>query len=64
MKTLGYFYHPDLTPYAYRANNPAILGDPDGRKIYVFNRYGILWKVLPSEKDVLRVYKKDGCNYK
>ncbi len=49
METPRYFYHPDLsiwrsvdplsdkypnlTPYAYCANNPVILGYPDGREI-------------------------------
>ncbi|HHU47755.1 MAG TPA: RHS repeat-associated core domain-containing protein, partial [Bacteroidales bacterium] len=49
METPRYFYYPDLsiwlsidplsdkypnlTPYAYCANNPVILGDPDGREI-------------------------------
>ncbi len=53
METLSYFSHPDLsiwlsvdplsdkypnlTPYAYCANNPVVLVDPDGRKDRPFN---------------------------
>jgi hypothetical protein len=53
METLCYFYHPDpsiwlsvdpmsdkypnLTPYAYCANNPVILVDPDGREVEGFS---------------------------
>jgi hypothetical protein len=51
METPRYFYHPDpsiwlsvdplsdkypnLTPYAYCANNPVILMDPDGREVII-----------------------------
>ena len=53
METPRYFYHPDLsiwlsvdplsdkypnlTPYAYCANNPVVLVDPNGRKDRPFN---------------------------
>ena len=53
METPRYFYHPDLsiwlsidplsdkypnlTPYAFCANNPVVLVDPDGRKDRPFN---------------------------
>ncbi|HHU48066.1 MAG TPA: hypothetical protein GXZ40_09245 [Bacteroidales bacterium] len=56
METLCYFYHPDpsiwlsvdpmsdkypnLTPYAYCANNPIILVDPDGRDIWELDDLG------------------------
>ena len=79
IETLRYFYHPDLsiwlnvdtlsdkypnlTPYAYYANNPVILGYPDGRdwvEREVEGRKEVYYdRSVKSQSDVNEKYGKD-----
>jgi RHS repeat-associated protein len=44
--------YPNLTPYAYCANNPVILVDPDGRDWYEAEDGKITWTNYTSQKDL------------
>ncbi len=75
METLCYFYHPDpsiwlsvdplsdkypnLTPYAYCANNPVILVDPDGR----FPFWAVIGAVVEYGSQVYDNYKSGKSGY-
>ena len=42
--------YPSMSPYAYCANNPVILVDPDGRDIWIIGNDGTKTKYNPGEK--------------
>jgi hypothetical protein len=76
METLCYFYHPDpsiwlsvdplsdkypnLTPYAYCANNPVILVDPDGRDWYETTDGQIIWDDKATSQKAMEDVKING----
>ena len=76
METLCYFYHPDpsiwlsvdplsdkypnLTPYAYCANNPIILVDPDGRDWYETTDGKIIWDDKATSQKAMEDVKING----
>jgi RHS repeat-associated protein len=52
--------YPNLTPYAYCANNPVILVDPDGRDIYTVNLNGDIVWLEKSETDYIVILDRKG----
>ena len=52
--------YPNLTPYAYCANNPVILVDPDGRDVWEINDEGrIINRIKDKTQDAFYMVAKD-----